>query len=98
MSSLQARRLEDERSHAVGVHVGRRAAVLEVPLAVNRGLVADAHGAPAVRDAVRELFDARRLVRASEALMTMFSKGFPRKTSVQIVPRGPLAMLSYVYT
>merc|ERR1719210_3231553 len=65
--SIHTGRVEDLRRHHVGIHVGSRAAILKIALAVSLGLTRDADRCTAVGDPEAELFDRRRLVGAGEA-------------------------------
>merc|ERR1719411_669374 len=58
--------LRNFRGDEVGVHVGGGPPVLEVALAIGLRRVGDPHRRPAVGDAVRELLDRGRLVRAGQ--------------------------------
>mmetsp|Transcript_15425 Transcript_15425/g.46307 ORF Transcript_15425/g.46307 Transcript_15425/m.46307 type:complete len:503 (-) Transcript_15425:790-2298(-) len=69
----QHARLHDLAGDDVRVHVGRRAAVLEVAALLLLGHARDAHGAAAVGDAVRELGDRRRLVRTRQAALVVLA-------------------------
>merc|ERR1719378_514048 len=64
--SLEHGGVEDLRRHDVRVHVGGRPPVLKVTTAVGLRGAGDPHRSATVRNAVAELVDRRRLVRAGE--------------------------------
>lgn len=66
MYAVQTHRVEDHAAHHVRVHVGRRAAVLKVPLLLRLRRAGDADGRTAVGDTVRERVHVRGFVLAGQ--------------------------------